>query len=103
MKYFYSFKSFLFILCLFIVACEDNNESSEYTQESNMPEMVDGDIERIWDRDELCSSDDSVFIGTGVCDGRAKGVEDIGDGSHRVSSEIIDVYSKSHYFSSTIV
>ena len=65
--------------------------------------MIDGDIERIWGRDELCSSDDSVFIGTGVCDGRTKGVEDNGDGSHRVSSEIIDVYSRNHYFSSTIV
>ena len=39
--------------------------------------MIDGDIERIWGRDELCSSDDSIFIGTGVCDGRTKGVEDI--------------------------
>ena len=65
--------------------------------------MIDGDIERIWDRDELCSSDDSIFIGTGVCDGRTKGVEDIGDNGHRVSSEIIDVQSKNHYFSSTIV
>ena len=65
--------------------------------------MIDGDIERIWGRDELCSSDDSIFIGTGVCDGRTKGVEDIGDNVHRVSSEIIDVQSKNHYFSSTIV
>ena len=65
--------------------------------------MIDGDIERIWDRDELCSSDDSIFIGTGVCDGRTKGVEDIGDSSFRVSSEIIDVYSKNHYISSTII
>ena len=65
--------------------------------------MIDGDIERIWDRDELCSSDDSIFTGTGVCDGRTKGVEDIGDSSFRVSSEIIDVYSKNHYFSSTII
>ena len=65
--------------------------------------MIDDDIERIWGRDDLCSSDDSVFIGTGVCDGRTKGVEDIGDGSHRVSSEVIDVYSKNHYLSSSIV
>ena len=65
--------------------------------------MIDGDIERIWGRDELCSSEDTIFIGTGVCDGRTKGVEDIGDNSHRVSSEIIDVQSKNHYFSSTIV
>ena len=66
-------------------------------------EMIDGDIERLWTRDELCSTDDSVFIGTGVCDGRAKGVETLGDGRHRVNSEIIDVSSKNHYFSSTIV
>lgn len=65
--------------------------------------MIDGDIERIWSRDDLCSTEDSVFIGTGVCDGRAKGVETLDDGSHRVNSEIIDVGSSKHYFTSTIV
>ena len=65
--------------------------------------MIDGDIERIWARDELCSTDDSVFIGSGVCDGRTKCVEILEDGSHRVNSEIIDVNSNNHYFSSTIV
>ena len=65
--------------------------------------MIDDDIERIWSRDDLCSSQDSVFIGTGVCDGRAKGVESLENGRHRVSSEIIDVDSRKHYFSSNIV
>jgi hypothetical protein len=65
--------------------------------------MIDGDIERIWARDELCSTNDSVFIGSGVCDGRTKCVEILEDGSHRVNSEIIDVNSNNHYFSSTIV
>ena len=66
--------------------------------------MVDGDIERIWDRDELCGSEDSVFIGTGVCDGRTEGVEDLGDGKFKVHSEIIEVQSKKHHFvSSTII
>ena len=58
--------------------------------------MVDGDIERIWLRDDLCQSDDSVFIGTGVCDGRTNGVQEIGDGSYKVQSEVIEVHSKSH-------
>ena len=31
--------------------------------------MIDGDIERLWGRDELCASEDAVFIGTGVCPG----------------------------------
>ncbi|MDP6986060.1 MAG: class II fructose-bisphosphatase [Candidatus Thalassarchaeaceae archaeon] len=65
--------------------------------------MVDGDIERIWDRDELCSSEDSVFIGTGVCDGRTKGVEDLGGGKFQVNSEIIEVQSKKHIFASSTV
>ena len=34
--------------------------------------MIDDDIEKLWERDELCSSDDSVFIGSGVCEGRTK-------------------------------
>ena len=60
--------------------------------------MIDGDIERIWGRDDLCQSDDSVFIGSGVCEGRTKGVEELGDGRFRVSSEIIEVQSGSHRF-----
>ncbi|MED5454981.1 MAG: class II fructose-bisphosphatase, partial [Candidatus Thermoplasmatota archaeon] len=35
--------------------------------------MIDGDIERLWGRDELCASEDAVFIGTGVCPGRTFG------------------------------
>ena len=66
-------------------------------------EMIEGDIERIWSRDELCSTEDSVFIGTGVCDGRTKGVEDLGRGLYSVHSEIIDVKSKEHYFVSTTI
>ncbi len=63
--------------------------------------MIDGDIERIWDRDELCSSEDSLFIGTGVCSGRTRGVEIIGDGRASVHSEIIDVANKGHRFVSS--
>ena len=66
--------------------------------------MVDGDIERIWDRDELCRSENSIFIGTGVCDGRTTGDEDLGNGEFKVHSEIIEVQSKKHHFvSSTII
>ena len=65
--------------------------------------MVDGDIERIWLRDDLCQSDDSVFIGTGVCDGRTNGVQETRDGSYKVQSEVIDVNSKSHRIVETII
>ncbi|MCH1592227.1 MAG: class II fructose-bisphosphatase [Candidatus Thalassarchaeaceae archaeon] len=60
--------------------------------------MIDGDIERLWERDDLCSSKDSLFIGSGVCDGRTKGVELLKDGSATVHSEIIDVSSGAHEF-----
>jgi fructose-1,6-bisphosphatase class II len=60
-------------------------------------EMIDGDIERLWQRDDLCSSDDSLFIGTGVCQGRTKGV--LHDGNiYSVESEIIDVANGIHKF-----
>ena len=65
--------------------------------------MVDGDIEGIWDRDALCSSVDSVVIGTGVCDGRTEGVEDLGDGKFKVHSEIIEVQTKKHNFVSSTI
>ena len=64
--------------------------------------MIDGDVDRIWSRDELCSSDDSVFVGSGVCPGRTRGVEDTGDGRHSVHSEVIDVKSGEHYYVSSV-
>jgi fructose-1,6-bisphosphatase/sedoheptulose 1,7-bisphosphatase-like protein len=65
-------------------------------------QMIDGDIDRIWARDELCSSDDSMFIGSGVCTGRTKGVEILEDGRASVHSEIIDVNSGEHYYVSSV-
>ncbi len=58
--------------------------------------MIDGDIEKIWDRDELCSSNDAIFIGTGVCDGRTNGVKRGENGKYIVQSEIIDVHNNEH-------
>ena len=65
-------------------------------------EMIDDDGDRLWGRDELCSSDDSIFIGTGVCPGRTRGVEETEDGRHSVHSEVIDVSSGEHYFLSSV-
>ncbi len=55
-------------------------------------EMVGGDIERVWARDDLCESDDAVFIASGVCTGYLPGVERFED-RVAVHSEIIDVAS----------
>ena len=60
--------------------------------------MIDGDIERLWGRDELCAGEDAVFIGTGVCPGRTFGVEELSDGRFSVQSEVIDVASGAHKF-----
>jgi fructose-1,6-bisphosphatase class II len=60
--------------------------------------MIEGDIERLWSRDELCTSDDSIFIGSGVCNGRTKGVDMSNKGFSIVHSEIIDVINKEHKF-----
>ena len=54
--------------------------------------MIDGDVERLWGRDDRCTSDDSLFIGTGVCTGRTKGVSLDGN-KYSVESEVIDVSS----------
>jgi fructose-1,6-bisphosphatase/sedoheptulose 1,7-bisphosphatase-like protein len=64
---------------------------------SRAEEMIDGDIERLWERDDLCSSDDALFIGTGVCSGRTKGVT-FENGKYMVESEVIDVSSGIHKF-----
>ena len=60
--------------------------------------MIDGDIERLWRRNELCASEDALFIGTGVCPGRTFGVEELSDGRFSVQSEVIDVASGVHKF-----
>ena len=59
---------------------------------SRAEKMIDGDVERLWGRDDLCTSDDSLFIGTGVCTGRTKGVSLDGN-KYSVESEVIDVSS----------
>ena len=64
--------------------------------------MIEGDVDRLWSRDELCSSDDSVFVGSGVCPGRTRGVEETDDGRHSVHSEVIDVKSGEHYYVSSV-
>ena len=64
---------------------------------SRAEEMIDGDIERLGKRDDLCASEDSLFIGTGVCSGRTKGVNYDGS-SYSVESEIIDVANGIHKF-----
>jgi len=53
-------------------------------------EMIDGDIERIWQRNDLCMSDDSIFVASGVCSGYLPGVN-FSNGHAEVHSEIIDV------------
>tara|TARA_B100000029_G_scaffold488063_1_gene544197 strand:+ start:2649 stop:3620 length:972 start_codon:yes stop_codon:yes gene_type:complete len=64
--------------------------------------MIQDDVDRLWGRDELCSSDDSLFIGTGVCPGRTRGVKETEDGRHLVHSEVIDVSSGDHYYLSDV-
>ena len=53
--------------------------------------MVGDKMEHIWKRDELCSSKDSVYVGSGVCKGRVPGPTKNSDGSIVVTSEVIDV------------
>ena len=47
-------------------------------------EMIDGDIERIWQRDDLCMSDDAIFVASGVCSGYLPGVEFQRNGQARI-------------------
>ena len=37
-------------------------------------EMLDDDVDRLWTQDDLCQSDDTMFVATGVCDGWLPGV-----------------------------
>ena len=62
--------------------------------------MIDDDIERIWKRDDLCKSDDAIFVASGVCTGYLPGVEFLPDHT-AVHSEIIDVLQGTRRFVSS--
>nr|ABZ07550.1 putative bacterial fructose-1,6-bisphosphatase, glpX-encoded [uncultured marine microorganism HF4000_ANIW137J11] len=53
-------------------------------------EMLGDDVDRLWQRDELCSSDDAVFVATGVCDGWLPGPVE-GEGGTVTTSRVISV------------
>jgi len=54
--------------------------------------MVGGDLDRRWEAEDLCRSEDAVFVAAGVCDGYLPGVVVHGDRTI-TSSEVIDVSS----------
>jgi fructose-1,6-bisphosphatase II len=53
-------------------------------------EMLGDDVDRLWQRDELCTSDDAVFVATGVCDGWLPGPVE-GEGGTTTTSRVISV------------
>ena len=53
-------------------------------------EMLGDDVDRLWQRDELCTSDDAVFVATGVCDGWLPGPR-AGEGGTVTTSRVISV------------
>lgn len=53
--------------------------------------MVEGDLDRLWSMQDLCQSDDAVFVATGVCPGYLPGVIDLGDGKVKTTSQVIEV------------
>lgn len=63
-------------------------------------EMLGDDLEKVWGRDDLCASEDALFVASGVCSGYLPGVEDIG-GRVAVHSEVIDVATGIRQFIST--
>ena len=56
--------------------------------------MVGDDLDRLWTADDLCSSTDAIFVATGVCPGYLPGVEDLGNGKVRTTSQVIDVATR---------
>ena len=58
--------------------------------------MVGDDIDRLWSANDLCASEDAVFVATGVCPGYLPGVETIPTGL-RTTTEVIDVAASRRY------
>ena len=55
--------------------------------------MINDDLHKVWKSDELCKSNDALFVATGVCNGYLPGVEVTEKGT-KTTSQIIDVYNK---------
>ena len=52
--------------------------------------VLNNDAHKIWDEDNLCTSNDAIFVATGVCDGWIPGVQ-YNDDSANTWSRIIFV------------
>ena len=62
-------------------------------EEHRASKMIDDDLHKVWKSNELCKSDDALFVATGVCTGYLPGVEVTEKGT-KTTSQIIDVYNK---------
>ena len=59
-------------------------------EEKRASTMIDDNLEKIWRKEDLCKSDDAVFVASGVCDGYLPGVQFV-DSRALTHSELIDV------------
>ena len=62
-------------------------------EEERASKMINDDLHKVWKSDELCKSNDALFVATGVCNGYLPGVEVTEKGT-KTTSQIIDVYNK---------
>jgi fructose-1,6-bisphosphatase class II len=62
-------------------------------EEARASKMIDDDLHKVWKSNDLCRSDDALFVATGVCTGYLPGVEIMNEGI-KTTSQIIDVYNK---------
>ena len=58
-------------------------------EEERASKMIDDDLHKVWKSDELCKSNDALFVATGVCTGYLPGVEVTEKGT-KTTSQIID-------------
>ena len=65
----------------------------DFEEEERASKMIDDDLHKVWKSDELCKSNDALFVATGVCTGYLPGVEVTEKGT-KTTSQIIDVYNK---------
>ena len=61
-------------------------------EEKRAEKMINDDLTRLWTANDLCKSDDAIFVASGVCDGYLPGVI-IADNQIKTFAELIDVES----------
>ena len=67
---------------------------SSNNEKNRASDMIDDDLDRLWQAKDLCRSNDAIFVASGVCDGYLPGVKLNNNGTAQTFAEVINVRTR---------